>query len=149
LATIGVVPGFKDFYQYCRENKLELVVVSDSLEWAIRYVLSQVGVEDIRVMSNRIFFEPQGFRFEFPFYNPDAGQTGVCKRDIAEEFKAQGRRVVLIGDGRTDYDASLAADFVFARDALWEFCQKNTLPSRHYNDFFDVLAFFKDKKNQI
>jgi 2,3-diketo-5-methylthio-1-phosphopentane phosphatase len=147
LATVDVVAGFKEFYNFCRDNQLELIIVSDGLEWAIRYVLSRVGVVDIRVMSNRIFFEPQGFRFEFPYYNPEARQTGVCKRDIVEAFKAQGNHIVMIGDGRTDFEASQSADFVFARDALWEYCQVHNLPSYRYNDFFDILAYFKKPEN--
>lgn len=149
LATVEIVPGFRDFYDYCRREGLELVIVSDGLDWAIRYVLSQVGVSDIRVMSNRIFFEPRGFRFEFPYYNPQAAQTGVCKGDIVERFKQAGETIVLIGDGRTDYDASRLADFVFTRDELWTYCQAHELPSIKFEDFRDILARFKDVKNQF
>ena len=149
LATIEVVPGFKEFYDYCREQALPLTIVSDGLEWAIRYVLGRVGVTDIEVMSNRIFFEPQGFRFEFPYYNPEAVQTGVCKRDIVEAFKQKGERIIMIGDGRTDFDASRYADFVFARDTLWEFCREYKIPSRQFDNFFDILAVFQDADNRI
>jgi 2-hydroxy-3-keto-5-methylthiopentenyl-1-phosphate phosphatase len=149
LATIEVVPGFKEFYDYCREQELPLTIVSDGLEWAIRYVLSRVGVTDIDVMSNRIFFEPQGFRFEFPYYNPFATQTGVCKRDIVDTFKKEGERIVMIGDGRTDFDASRLADFVFARDALWEYCREHKIPSRPFDNFFDILAYIQDADNKI
>lgn len=149
LATIEVVPGFKAFYDFCREQALSLTIVSDGLEWAIRYVLGRVGVTDIQVMSNRIFFEPGGFRFEFPYYNASAAQTGVCKRDIVDAFKQKGERIVMIGDGRTDFDASRLADFVFARDALWDYCQEHQLPSRQFENFFDILAFIQDPDNEI
>jgi 2,3-diketo-5-methylthio-1-phosphopentane phosphatase len=149
LATIEVVPGFKEFYDHCRTQGLQLTIVSDGLEWAIRYVLSRVGVTDIEVMSNRIFFEPQGFRFEFPYSNPAAAQTGVCKRDIVEALKQKGERIIIIGDGRTDFDASQLADFVFARDALWDYCREHHIPSRHYNNFFDILAAIQDPDSEI
>ena len=143
LAAIEVVPGFREFYDFCRERGLPLTIVSDGLEWAIRYVLGRVGVTDIAVMSNRILFEPQGFRFEFPYYNPSAPQTGVCKKDIVDAFKHKGERIIMIGDGRTDFEASRLADFVFARDALWDYCREHQIPSRQYDDFFDILADFQ------
>jgi 2,3-diketo-5-methylthio-1-phosphopentane phosphatase len=149
LASIEVVPGFEEFYQFCRDKGLELTIVSDGLEWAIRYVLSRVGVKDIRVMSNRIFFEPQGFRFEFPYYNPSAAQTGVCKRDIVDALKEKGERIIMIGDGRTDFEASRLADFVFARDALWDYCQEHHIPSWQYDNFFDILAYIQNPDNNL
>lgn len=149
LATIEVVPGFREFYDYCRARELPLTIVSDGLEWAIRYVLGCMGVTDIAVMSNRIFFEPQGFRFEFPYYNASAAQTGVCKRDIVETFKQKSERIIMIGDGRTDFDASHLADFVFARDALWDYCQVHHIPSRQFDNFFDILTDIQDPDSEI
>jgi len=143
LATVAMVPGFREFYDHCRTNGTELVVVSDGLEWAIRYMLSRVGVEDIQVMANQIFFENGGYRFNFPYFDPAAPKAGVYKKAIADQIKQGGGRVYLIGDGRTDFEAARAADFVFARDALWDYCQQHQLPARRYEDFFDILDYFQ------
>jgi 2-hydroxy-3-keto-5-methylthiopentenyl-1-phosphate phosphatase len=149
LDTIEVVPGFKQFYETCREQGYNLIIVSDGLEWAIRYVIASVGVKDIQVMSNRIFFEGEKYRFEFPFYSLVSPKVGVYKLDIARNFKKDGRPVFLIGDGKTDFDAAQAVDFVFARDALWEFCQEKKLPSFHYENFFDILKYIEDPARQF
>ncbi len=144
LDTISIDSEFPRFYQYCRENNLELFIVSDSLEWAIRYVLARAGVNDIQVIANQIIFEEKGYRFDFPYFNPASPKAGVHKLDIAEKFKAEGKYVYQIGDGRTDFEATQAVDFIFARDALWDFCRKNNLPSFHYDDFSDILNYLKD-----
>ena len=149
LKTIPMVPGFKQFYEFCKANAWELVIVSDSLEWAIRYVLGQAGITDIRVMANQIFFEGEGYRFDFPYFNPAAPKAGVRKLDVARRFKGEGKLVYLIGDGRTDFEATQAADFIFARDALWEYCLEKQLPSFHYEDFFDILQYAEHPANHF
>ncbi len=147
LDIVELVPGFSQFYNHCREAGDELIIVSDGLEWAIRYMIAKAGVTDIRVMANRIFFEEQGYRFEFPYFNPVSPKAGVHKLSIARKFKDAGQRVYLIGDGRTDFEATQAADFVFARDALWDYCRENGIPSFHYEDFFDILDYVKKSNN--
>jgi 2-hydroxy-3-keto-5-methylthiopentenyl-1-phosphate phosphatase len=149
LSKVPVVAGFKDFYTYCQNHKLDLIVASDGLEWAIRYVLKMAGVVNISVMANRIFFTDRGFNFDFPYFNPKFPRSGVYKLDIVERIKGEGRRVFLIGDGITDIEAAQAADFVFARDALWEYCQKQKIPSHPYQDFFEILAYICDPKNNL
>lgn len=143
LSGVPLVKGFVEFYEFTRQQGLDLIVVSDGLEWAIRFVLAQAGIENIKVMSNRIYFEPEGFRFEFPYFDPSHPKIGVCKVNIVKKFKQAEKKVILIGDGKTDIDATHAVDFVFARDALWDYCQSQGIPSHPYRDFFDILDFIR------
>ena len=148
LRTVPVTPGFKQFYDYCQIKDYHLVIVSDGLDWAIRFLLKQIGIEDIDVMSNQIVFEEDGPRFNFPYYNAASPKVGVCKIDIALEFKQKGQPVFLIGDGRTDLEAAQAVDFIFARDELWAYCQKSNLPSFYYDNFFDILKYLQNSNGQ-
>jgi 2-hydroxy-3-keto-5-methylthiopentenyl-1-phosphate phosphatase len=149
LSKVSVVAGFKDFYTHCRNHQLDLIVASDGLEWAIRFVLKLAGVVEISVMANRIFFTEQGFQFDFPFFNPKSPRNGVYKLDIVENFRRQGKRVFLIGDGITDIEAAQSADFVFARDALWDHCRNQGIPSHQYQDFFEILAYIRNPENDL
>jgi 2,3-diketo-5-methylthio-1-phosphopentane phosphatase len=139
LQTVPVTPGFKEFYDYCRSEGLNLVIVSDGLDWAIRFLLSRIGIQEIEVLSNQIIFEEKGHRFNFPYYNEASPKVGVRKMDIALDFKKESQLVYLIGDGRTDFEAAKVVDFVFARDELWDFCKKHHLPSFQHHDFFEIL----------
>jgi 2,3-diketo-5-methylthio-1-phosphopentane phosphatase len=149
LDTIAIIPGFKEFYDYCRTMGFELIIVSDSLEWAIRYKLAKIGIEEIKVMANQITFEDKGFHFSFPYFSPASPKYGVCKLDVAQKYKKEGRKVYQIGDGRTDFEATQAAEFIFARDALWDYCRENHLLSFKYDDFFDILGYIRDPANRI
>lgn len=149
LDSISIDPGFKQFYDYCRKNGFTLAIVSDSLEWAIRYVLGRAGITDIRVMANQIFFEEKGYHFDFPYFDPASPKAGVFKLGIARKYKAEGKMVYQIGDGRTDFEATQAADFIFARDALWEFCLENRLPAFQYEDFSGILNYLKDPNHGL
>lgn len=139
IETLPAIPGFKAFYDFCQSEDYNLIIVSDGLDWSIRYFLSQIGVKEIEVLSNQIIFEENGHRFNFPYYNEANPKSGVCKEDIAMEFKQSGQSVYLIGDGRTDFEAAKVVDFVFARDGLWDYCKEHNLPSFHYNDFFEII----------
>lgn len=149
LSVVPIVAGFEDFFAFCGRHALRLIVVSDGLEWAIRYVLAKAGVEDIRVMSNQIFFEGNKFSFRFPYFTSDAPHAGVDKLKIVRQFSKQGRRIYLIGDGRTDFPASHAVDFVFARDELWDYCQKHQIPSFQFADFHDIQAYLNDLEKDL
>jgi len=140
LASVRLVSGFLDFYNFCHSNSLDLIIVSDGLEWAIRFVLERSDVRDIGIMSNQIYFRPDGFRFKFPYFDPEYPKIGVRKLNIVNRFKLQEKKVILIGDGKTDIEAAQAADYVFANNSLIDFCRNKNVPFFPFKNFHDILG---------
>lgn len=147
LKTVPVKPGFKKFYDYCFSCGYNLVIVSDGLEWAIRCVLNQMGIKNIDVKANQISFEDDRYDFNFPYHSSATPNAGVCKQDIALDFKHKYEFVYLIGDGRTDFGCAQVVDFVFACDELQKYCKEFNIPSFHFNDFFDILDHLQKTNN--
>lgn len=145
LAEIPIDPCFNNFVEVCQRRESELAIVSDGLEWAIRHVLHVNGIsEQPNIFANKILFTKSGFEFDFPYYHPVNPLAGVYKPVVLNLFKRQGYRVVLVGDGKTDMDAALVADFVFARDNLLAFCIEKNIPAHAYHDFCTIINFLEN-----
>lgn len=145
LEEIPIDPCFNNFLNFCHSNNYEVAIVSDGLEWAIRHVLRVNGVlEHLEIHTNQIFFSGNGFIFKFPYYDPNTPLAGVNKLTVFNMYKKKGYEVILVGDGKTDMDAAVVADFVFARDELLSFCSERNIPASAYTDFCAIINFFKN-----
>jgi 2,3-diketo-5-methylthio-1-phosphopentane phosphatase len=85
LDSVPVREGFGEFAEHCRNNGLDLRVVSDGLDYAIRHILRRNGQGDLPVVANRLRCAPgadadapASFSLEFP-HRVDDCPAGVCK----------------------------------------------------------------------
>lgn len=139
--TVPLTDGFPEFARYCAAGGLDLLVVSDGIDYAIRRILSANGLRSIPVIANRLRFHGErGYRLEFPYGSPGC-KSGVCKCDVA---KTGGGKILLIGDGHSDTCLAGNADFVLARKgkSLHRHCMKSGIAHAAYDNFFDILRFF-------
>jgi 2,3-diketo-5-methylthio-1-phosphopentane phosphatase len=141
LDKVEIAPGFHDFLEFSRKEGYNFAIVSDGLEWYIKYILDRYHIYDIPVFANRIFFESNGFRFEFPWFDEETHRRGVCKPKIARFFKQHAKTLVFIGDGRSDIDIVHEADIVYSRGWLAGYCYAKGLGKDEFYDWYDL----KDK----
>jgi len=66
--------------------------------------------------------------------------SGTCKCARASHAQNVRRRVLLIGDGASDFCVAEAADFVFAKGKLIAHCIAKRIPHAAINGFADVLT---------
>lgn len=141
LATVPLTNGFAEFAQYCATCGLDILIVSDGMDYAIKRILSINGLGDIPVIANRLRSSGRlGFRLDFPYGAPGC-TSGVCKCNVA---KAGGGRILLIGDGHSDACLAGKASFVLAKKDkfLHHYCVENGIKHATYSDFFDILQLF-------
>ncbi|NUS39964.1 MAG: MtnX-like HAD-IB family phosphatase, partial [Lysobacter sp.] len=148
LDGIEVDPAFPAFVARARALGVELSVVSDGLDLAIRTLLRRHGLDDLPLVANH--FEQvsaRGWRFSSP--HADAGcraESGTCK--CAWAARAQdvqgGARILVIGDGQSDVCVAERADFVFAKSRLLAHCRATGLNHRPIDGFHDALALLPD-----
>jgi 2,3-diketo-5-methylthio-1-phosphopentane phosphatase len=136
LMGVQLDPEFAEFVEFCRANFIPLTVVSDGIDFAIRFLLMRKGLDALPVKSNHIeHIVPNRYRLTFPHADLDCrSSSGTCKCAVARSA-ARGRRTLLIGDGRSDFCAASAADMVFARGALLRYCIAEKLPHFACHDF--------------
>ena len=145
IQRIDFDPGFSRLIALCRKESIPLSILSDGLDWYIRFLLEKNGIGEIPVYANHIAFTPDGFRFSYPWFDPQNPMRGVWKPTLIRKFQADGYRVVFIGDGLTDTDAARAADVLFAKEVLYHYCRAHGIPSIPYENMLDAVSILKSR----
>lgn len=133
--------GFHPFVDLCRANNIDLFVVSDGLDFYIKYLLTRNNLGQLPVIANIGRVENGGLVVEFPYHNYTCRRCGSCKGERIREYKnghPQEIRIVFVGDGYSDACAVNEADVIFAKKELEQYCLMHDIVSYKYDDFFDV-----------
>ena len=142
LAERAIDPAFAAFVKTTHSQGMHIEVLSDGLDYAIRTILAREGLDWLPVTSNRL--EPAGERsWRLGFPNASAAcrvASGTCKCARAALSRAGHKRVLLVGDGASDFCVAEAADFVFAKGKLIAHCVANKIPHAAIHGFADALA---------
>lgn len=137
----GFRPNFAKLLNYCRSNKVPLVVVSAGLDFAIKHLLRMKGWDNlVKLYVAKSELTPSGIKFTFPRLQ-DKNSLSV-KDDLVRRYKRQGRKVVYVGDGIWDMHALKEADYryVIKGSNLAKLCRENNIPAREITDFEEVLS---------
>ncbi|MGO4258987.1 MtnX-like HAD-IB family phosphatase [Lysobacter sp. TAB13] len=140
LDTLRIDPAFADFVRAARRAGLDLSVVSDGLDYAIARILARNGLSDLPVIANHLRQTgAREWRIEFPNARPDC-RSGTCKCACAADEAASRKRVLLIGDGQSDFCVAAQADFVFAKGKLIEHCRHHRIAHAPIGGFLEAVA---------
>jgi 2,3-diketo-5-methylthio-1-phosphopentane phosphatase len=144
LDTVEIDPSFSSFVDKCKRfDEINLHVVSDGIDYALKRILGNNKLSDLRVTANALVALP-GDRYclRFPHSKPDCDvRAGTCKCAVAQIRGKKARRAgatLLIGDGLSDVCLASRADFVFAKNRLLEHCRAKAIPNLPFATFADV-----------
>ena len=141
LAQRAIDPAFADFVALARARGTPIEVLSDGLDYAIHAILRRCDLDWLPVTANRL--EASGersWRLEFPNASPTCRvSSGTCKCARAAREQATRSRVLLIGDGASDFCVAEAADFTFAKGKLIQHCRAKEIPHVAIGGFADAL----------
>lgn len=141
LDTFELDPGFGQMVALCQNQNIPLSIASDGLDFYINYLLKRFNFGHVPAISNKAVFDGPILKIEFPYDNRECDSCGSCKAERIEELRQKqgnGCKVVFIGDGYSDTCAVRAADIVFAKKDLKEYCDTKELKYYDYETFFDV-----------
>ena len=144
LSQIEIDPTFKAFIDYTEKNHIPVHIVSDGLDYAIEFILKRHGMEHLPIFANKLMHDNnRSWRLEFPYANKDCiKQSGNCKCNHVKK-QQHFNQILYVGDGTSDYCLSHNVDFVFAKDKLIHYCEKNKIEHRAINCFTDVTKALK------
>jgi 2-hydroxy-3-keto-5-methylthiopentenyl-1-phosphate phosphatase len=137
---------FRKFVAYCRSQRIEFHILSDGLDFYIKEILAQNGLEGISVFANALEFVPSARKHSdsltvtFPYTDAECERCACCKRNIMLTRSGEEDIIVYIGEGYSDRCPVQYADIVFARDALQTYCQEQNISYFLYSTFDDVIA---------
>ncbi len=133
--------GFRELLARLSAHGVRAMIVSNGFDLYLRPLLESWRIrlpeEDIRCHRARIL----DHRFLPTFNEHPKLNHGACligKAEIVRELQAEGYYVIFAGNGWSDTPAGRAADLVFARERLAEYCRKEGLPGVPFSDFFQV-----------
>jgi len=139
-------PYFSSFYKYCKENHIDVKIVSDGLDFYIRTLLEIHRLNEIPFYANTThLLSGGGLEISFPHSNPECGLCGTCKKKLIQFHRADYDMITFVGNGLSDRCAAAEADFVFAKDSLYPFCIDKDITCHYFQSFSEILADLKKR----
>jgi 2,3-diketo-5-methylthio-1-phosphopentane phosphatase len=138
LAGMTIDPDFGRFAAAVADAGASLTVVSDGLDYAIRSMLRRHGLGHLPIVASRLVATaPRRWKLEFPFAGAACvSASGTCKCAWAELPRVRpGTRVLMVGDGASDFCVAGRADLSFASKRLLDHCLDHGLPHRACANF--------------
>jgi 2,3-diketo-5-methylthio-1-phosphopentane phosphatase len=135
--------GFGDFVKRVQDNGDRVIILSGGFNTFICAILKNAGVdaEALEIIANDIASTGENTWKFIPSDNPLeplCDNCPNCKRAVVEKIKNDGFKTVYIGDGETDFCASVHADRIFAIDELKESLEKQNVSFEKFCDFNDI-----------
>jgi len=134
-------PCFVSFYRYCREQGIDVKIISDGLDFYIQTLLELHHLSEVPFYANRTrFHSGDRMEFSFPFLNKECGLCGTCKKKLVQEHRNNYDSILFVGNGRSDRCAAHEADFTFAKDPLYSYCIEHNLTCHSFESFAEILS---------
>lgn len=137
---VKVRSGFQEFVDYCQKKGFRLAIVSNGLEFYIKAVLKDLGLDSIEVHAAQASFHPEGMKVEY--IGPDGRKSDDrFKEAYIKSFLKLGYRVIYVGNGDSDFAPARHAYYVFATSELLAYCRENDLKHKRFENFFDIVSY--------
>ena len=144
LEDVRIDRTFKKFL----ESGLDFRIVSAGTRINVTGSLlkEDIFVDEDLIISNELIFQDRKIKMEFPYVDEER-YFGLDKRSLVLDYKNNGKKVIFVGDGPSDYEAVKVADCVFARASsrLVDHCNENNIEFREFTDFEDLIRQYKEE----
>jgi 2,3-diketo-5-methylthio-1-phosphopentane phosphatase/HAD superfamily hydrolase (TIGR01509 family) len=139
-------PHFVSFYRYCREQGIDVKIVSDGLDFYIKTLLELHHLSEIPFYANCTrFHSGDGMEFSFPFASEECGLCGTCKKKLVQIHRNEYDSILFIGNGLSDRCGAGEADFVFAKGSLYHYCIQQDVTCHYFENFHEILSDLKKR----
>ncbi|KAG5946405.1 hypothetical protein E4U59_003940 [Claviceps monticola] len=153
LKEIKLDPGFKEFYDWSRENNVPIVILSGGMTPIIRALLDnllgpgwdiQIVSNDVKPREGKSINEKAGWTIEFH----DDSVHGHDKSIEIRKYSSLPNRPVMFyaGDGVSDLSAAKETDLLFAKadKDLVTYCENEHVPFVTFRDWTSISQTVKD-----
>ena len=142
LAARKLDSSFAEFVALTKTLGIRVEILSDGLDYAIHKILARYDLDGLPVTSNKLdAIAERRWKLTFPNASTECRvASGTCKCACSVNARATGKRVLLVGDGASDFCVARVADFVFAKGKLIAHCIANNIAHAPIEDFSDVIT---------
>jgi 2-hydroxy-3-keto-5-methylthiopentenyl-1-phosphate phosphatase len=149
IDEINIDPEFKNFISFCKANEAKHYILSDGFDYYIERILRKEGLDDIKYFSNVLQVIDNKLRPSFPYLDIDCPESANCKRNHILSNSGDEEYTVYIGDGNSDRYAAQFCDFIFAKNDLLKYCEKERIsyyPFKNFNDIQQMMIKLLSQK---
>jgi len=148
IVSIPLDHSFVKFKDYCKNENIELYILSDGFDYYIDKIFEKNRINDLTVYSNHLEIVDGKLIPSFPYYDEASFSSANCKRNHIINHSSEEDFTVFIGDGNSDKDSIEYCDFIFAKDDLLKFCEKERITYFPYKNFDDVIKKLDELKGK-
>lgn len=131
---------FHSLVEYCDKNKIGLFILSDGFDYYIDLILKREKLDYLKVFANGLILnENNTLTPVFPHFDSSCTTSANCKRNHIINNSSDDEFTVFIGDGNSDKYTVHFCDFIFAKDDLLKYCEKERISFFPFNNFNDVI----------
>ena len=139
---VRIDAGFAPLARWSEEKKIPLTILSAGFHQIIDLFISRDEFPDIEILANHLSpNEEVGWQCLFR----DGTDWGHDKASHLKEARRRGEYVIFIGDGLSDQAAAEAADEVFAKRSLAEYCRERRINCHEYQTFDEILRRLQER----
>ncbi len=140
IDTVEIDPSFHDLVKFCRDNSVPFFVLSDGFDLYINRIFDQEKLHDIKYFSNQLEISEDGKLIpSFPYFESSCRYSAICKTKHIINNSSDDDVTVFIGDGNSDKESVHYCDYIFAKDDLLKYCEKERITYFPFNNFKDVI----------
>lgn len=138
-------PNFITFYDFCKNNKININIVSDGFTNYIEALLQKSGIYDLPIFANNLqLIDNQIIPIFYGASESCLCNVASCKRNSVINTAPPDHLIVFIGDGNTDLCAAEHSDIIFAKNQLSASLNKKRIPHYNFSNFFDIYRIFSN-----
>lgn len=140
IESLKIDPSFHLLVSFCREKEIDLFVLSDGFDYYIERIFHREKLSHLKYFANNLLLNENGKLIPgYPYYNHDFPTSANCKRDHILDNSSDDDYTFYIGDGNSDKESAQYCDYIFAKDGLLNFCERERISFSPFKDFNDVI----------
>ena len=148
IVSIPLDPTFLKFKDYCKNENIKLYILSDGFDYYIEKIFEKNRINGLTVYANHLEVLDGKLIPSFPYYDDASFSSANCKRNHIINHSSEEDFTVFIGDGNSDKDSIEYCDFIFAKDDLLKFCEKERITYFPFKNFDDVIKKLDELKGR-
>ncbi len=139
--------GFREFYEYCRQRSVEIVILSDGFDFYIDRFLKKYDFP-IKYFSNSFAFLGNGdVELNTPYHSNSCEVCGTCKSLVLERLLKKTDCSAYVGDGESDICPSRMPKAFFGKrrvlKKISKMQEKRASADFYFYDFLHLKRLFE------
>lgn len=141
IDSILIDQSFNNLIDFSKKYDIDLFILSDGFDYYINKILNRENMNGLKYYSNNLSFSEEGLLVPyFPFRDEECKDCANCKRNHIIENSGDDEFTIYVGNGSSDVCPAQYCDFIFAKDTLLKYCEKERVSFSPYKTFDDVIV---------